>query len=333
MLKDYFRLLICATAISLGIFGSLILSPIDAAAESCAAESHVSNIYDITVGGTCGGSSGTSSSTGSQSGGDTSEHTNCFDLSGAEIPCWYDDMAWSAQQGAYCKQIPPPADVALTREGDKGTKQVGYYYRCGVPPNGTIEFFVWQDEPIYTPPDIDMDAWVRRTVATLHLHPPQVGLSAYVYPGYDQWGLSWWIGAPMWLWVDQSDDLQWGTHTVSATQDDLTVTATVTAVRATYDPGDGSQPVVCGTAGSPRPWNKHDLLKNHSPSGCEYTYLQTNTMGDRDSRFLVTSTVTWTVVWTATNGQAGTYTMDLPSPEPASIHVGEIYVVNGPPPR
>ena len=89
----------------------------------------------------------------------------------------------------------------------------------------------------------------------------------------------------------------------------------------------------CANPGTYRPWDKDDLLRDHSPSGCEHTYMKTNTLGDKTSRYLVTAAVTWRVTWSATNGQSGAFTTDIASTEPASIHVGEIRTVNVPPPK
>ncbi|MCL2483429.1 MAG: hypothetical protein FWF43_08485 [Propionibacteriaceae bacterium] len=193
----------------------------------------------------------------------------------------------------------------------------------------TTEAPYWSETGPVTParPGTDPVAVVRSSVASLGLHPPTVGVGAYVYPGYEDWGLSWWVGAPLWLWVDATDPLQWGTHTVTATQDGLTVTATVTASRVKFDPGDDAEPVTCATPGTPRPWNPNDPLSHHSPTGCEYTYLTTNQLGDKTSRFSVSATVTWTVNWTTTDGQAGTFTTDMSSAATPAIHIGELRVV------
>jgi hypothetical protein len=131
----------------------------------------------------------------------------------------------------------------------------------------------------------------------------------------------------MWLWVDATDPLQWGTHTVTATADGFTVTATVTADQATFEPGDGTSPVVCRSAGTPRPWDPYDPLDHHSPTGCEHTYLHTNVLGDITSRYTVTAAVTWKITWTTTDGQAGTLTTQVASTTEAAIHVGELHAV------
>ena len=137
----------------------------------------------------------------------------------------------------------------------------------------------------------------------------------------------------MWLWVDSSDDLAWGVHSLSASESGVTISARVTASKVTYDPGDGSPPVVCNSAGSSRPWNPNELMEKRSPSRCEHVYMKTNTLGDRNSRYTVSATVTWTVAWTSNDGQSGSFTLDVASAESLSIHVGEIRVVRVAPPK
>jgi len=128
----------------------------------------------------------------------------------------------------------------------------------------------------------------------------------------------------MWLWVDATDDLQWGTHTISATAGDMSVTATATATSVTFDGGDGSAPKTCHNPGSPRGWHPNDPMSKHSPSGCEHTYLHTNELGNVNSRYEVSAIVTWTVKWSATDEEAGSFTMDVASTTSPSIHVGEL---------
>jgi len=131
----------------------------------------------------------------------------------------------------------------------------------------------------------------------------------------------------MWLWIDSTDPLEYGTHTITASESGVSITATVTPSYVTYDPGDGSQPVICNNSGTVRPWNRNDLITNHSPSRCEHTYMTINTKGDPDSRFTVTTTVTWKVTWSATNGQNGTFTTNMTSTNTTTIHIGELRVV------
>jgi len=290
---------------------------------------------DISVSVSCESHEGGSSSVGLQVGdsSDSGQAPVCT-LMGKVIPCTEGEFWWSSGLDMYCMSMDAPADSTFWGDHrDEQGNPIGALYLCHyyhtVGPEGP--YVMWMGTPD-SQPSVDPAALVRTAVTSLGLHAPTVGIGAYVYPGYEDWGLSWWVGAPMWLWVNSADDLQWGTHTISAAQDGVSVTATVTSTKTVFDPGDGSRPVLCRVPGTPRPWSGDDLMRNHSPSGCEFTYLETNTMGDRNSRFTVSATTTWLVAWSASDGRSGTFTIDMPSTENPSIHVGEIYTVLVPPP-
>ena len=253
---------------------------------------------------------------------------------GTEVACWKGSYWWSPAFNFYCQVATPEMSSPWRYTHLDATGQpTGTLYQCLLPnsPSGASPQYVilWADDTPVTPevPGTDPETLVREALVSLGLHPPDVGVGAYVYPKYEDWGLSWWVGAPMWLWTNTDDDLQWGTHTLTNTDKGLTITATITATSLTVDPGNGDTPVVCNSAGTPRPWNPNDLLSHHSPSGCEYTYLHTNTLGDKTSRFTVTATVTWTVTWSSSDGQHGTFTTTTTSTDDPAIHIGELRTV------
>ncbi|MCL2482127.1 MAG: hypothetical protein FWF43_01670 [Propionibacteriaceae bacterium] len=240
-------------------------------------------------------------------------------------------MWWSSTYNTYCEVVAWSANSPLWKGhlNASGEPQ-GTMYRCEVSVAGVLkQAYVWADTGPSTPakPGVDPVTLVRSAVSSLDLHPPTVGVSAYTYPGYEDWGLSWWVGAPMWLWVDATDPLQWGTHTITASQDSLTVTATVTPSQVSFDPGDANGLVTCKTPGTPRPWDPNDPLSHHSPTGCEHTYLTTNTLGDTTSRYTVSATVSWSVAWSTNDGQSGSFTTTTSSTSNPAIHVGELRVV------
>jgi len=255
----------------------------------------------------------------------------CVRPDGMPTACWYGDYWWSPAFNLYCQVATIPQDSPIwNTHRDSAGNPTGTAYQCLVSVNGTLKnTLYWQTIQQSTPirPGTDPVTLVRSALASLDLHPPTVGVGAYIYPHYENWGLSWWVGAPMWLWVDATDDLQWGTHTLTATQDGTTVTATVTPTTATFDPGDGTTPITCPTPGTPRPWNPDDLLSHHSPTGCEHTYTTTNQLGSIDSRYTITATVTWTIDWTTTDHQHGTFTTTTTSTDHTTIHVGELRIV------
>ena len=233
----------------------------------------------------------------------------------------------------YCRVASDlPLDLSVWKEHrDAKGQPIGTLFSCVVGDFFTKFALVyrWSPDPPVTPPRAGSDpvVSVRSAIAALGLHPPAVGVGAYVYRGYTEWGLTWWVGAPMWLWIDRNDPLQWGTHTVTASVEGGSVTATVKAVKVEFDPGDGGGPVVCLTPGTSRPWDPNDLLEDHSPSNCEYRYPHTNKLGDKNSRFSVSASVTWDVRWSSSDGQYGVFSFTVDSVESPSVHVGELRVV------
>ncbi|MDR0283429.1 MAG: hypothetical protein LBI33_00840 [Propionibacteriaceae bacterium] len=232
----------------------------------------------------------------------------------------------------YCHVINRPAsDPNWERHRDAAGNPQGTLLGCfsGYVRSDGSEMVVWIPGSASSPGRAGTDpvTVARTAVASLQLHAPTVGVGAFVYDGYEEWSLSWWVGAPMWLWVDKSDPLQWGAHTISASDGGLTVTATVTAATVSFDPGDGSPPMVCRSAGTVRPWDPYDPLDHHSPSGCEHTYMHTNELGNINSRYVVSATVTWNVTWSSSDGQVGSFTTTVASTDQASIHVGQLRAV------
>ena len=256
-----------------------------------------------------------------------SSDSGCVDASGNPVDCYRGEAWWSPTYQAYCEVAVGAPGQALTAPMAVEPDPDAILYLC-------TSLTGWVTPVWETPstPGTSAETIVRSAVTTLGLHAPVVGVGAFVYPGYEPWGLSWWVGAPLWLWVDTSDDLQWGSHTISASLDGVSITADVTASTVTFTMGDDSDPVSCKGPGTPRYWDPNDLLSNHSPSGCEYTYTTTNTLGDKRSRFEVSSSVTWVVTWSASTGEQGSFTTVVESTSPASIHVGQIKVVAVPVP-
>ena len=315
------------------------VEPSTAQASGCATQVQSSRRYEdnsISLGVSCEATSSTSQSGNAAGNSVVPVSSGCYRADGTEVDCWYQGYWWSATYNMYCRTWDLADDNSWwdVHRDAQGRPQ-GKYYLCrtfGMEP--TTDAPIWEGDVTVTPPKSGTDptTLIQSSLDTLGLHAPTVGVGAYVYPGYEEWGLSWWVGAPMWLWVDTTDPLQWGTHTLSASAWDLSATADVTPTSVTFDLGDGSDPVVCDNPGTPRPWDPTEPLRDHSPSGCEYTYMTTNELGNVDSRFTVTATVTWTVTWSSTDGQQGQFTTDMVSTDSASIHVGELRVVRVPTP-
>jgi len=330
MLKNTIALLFFASLAML-----IVVTPPTSEADSCEVSTVANGVFGpIEIGISCSmTSSGSEESSEFYIG--SSAPTGCFKNDGTEVDCWFMGFWWSSTFDQYCHVGNYLDDNPLWDEHrDADGKPIGTLYECLVNLNDLSNFFIhWADDTPVTPvvPGTDPETLVRQAVVNLGLHPPEAGVSSYIYPGYEDWGLTWWVGAPMWLWTDDSDDLQWGTHQLTDSDGGLTVDATVTSTSITFDPGNGDTPVTCDTAGTPRPWNPDAPLAQHSPSGCDYTYMDTNTLGDKNSRFTVTASVTWTVTWSSSDGQYGTFTSTTQSSDNPAIHVGELRTVLVPP--
>jgi hypothetical protein len=258
----------------------------------------------------------------------------CFDSTGIEVSCSYGEYWWSPEFDRYCKATNfPPDHPAWNAYRDSAGNPTGSIYQCLITIGGVLkQTFMWSPwSPTPVIPVVDTETLVRTAVASLGVHPPTIGPGAYIDPGYESWGLSWWIGAPLWLWVDSHDPYQWGTHPLTTSLGGVTATATITAHHTTFDTGDGTPPITCTTPGTPRPWNPDDPLSRHSPSGCEHTYTTTSELGNPASGYTITATTTWVIDWSATNGQSGSFTTTLTNTSPP-IHIGELRVVRVPNP-
>ena len=125
---------------------------------------------------------------------------------------------------------------------------------------------------------------------TLPLPDPKL----YTSPPSDKAQL---VGVATWLWVDDP----WVTLEASATLGGVTATVRATPSMIEWDPGDGTGVFACDGPGAV--WdNDHPSRTSH----CTHTYLNRSTVAGPTATFALTATVTYTIVWTATNGQNGT---------------------------
>ena len=99
------------------------------------------------------------------------------------------------------------------------------------------------------------------------------------------------INIPTWYWIDN-----WTPLTSSATAAGVTATVTATPTDVTWNPGDGSKPIVCDGPGVAYNLNRKDAQQS---TDCSFTYTT------KAGKFTITATQRWTVTYTATNGQTG----------------------------
>lgn len=112
------------------------------------------------------------------------------------------------------------------------------------------------------------------------------------------------VGAPVWLWDAKSAET-WGPQTVTVTAGGLSVSATSQVTDLSWDLGDGSV-LNCPDGGTPYQAADGALA---SPD-CGHIYAASSA-DQPGGTYTVTGTSTWTLTWSASDGQAGTLTFHL----------------------
>ena len=135
---------------------------------------------------------------------------------------------WSSKHKLYCYVEDQPVDT-YAKQGhlDAQGKPTGFYIACEVLGGTKIWGGLWQADRLVTPvmPGSDPSVLVRTAIAELRLRAPVTQVGAFVYPEHRQYGPMWWVGSPMWFWVDADDDRQWGSHVLPAGGKDVGVEA------------------------------------------------------------------------------------------------------------
>ncbi|MCX4993348.1 ATP/GTP-binding protein [Streptomyces sp. NBC_00568] len=127
------------------------------------------------------------------------------------------------------------------------------------------------------------------------------------------------VGMPMWMWVHQSPT-SYGPNSASATLAGVTVTATAKVNHIDWAMGDGSM-VTCNGPGTAY---TASYSKQESPT-CGHTYTRTSAT-QRDGKYPVAATATWTVDWQVNGGgETGQFTETRQSQ--AQVPIGEVQVV------
>ncbi len=115
------------------------------------------------------------------------------------------------------------------------------------------------------------------------------------------------VGLWTWFWTDAGQWAHCGVRCTATARDGGNY-ATVTArpVSLTFDPGDGSDPVSCGSPGTP--WvNAYGNDKPSLHGGCGYRYSKVTGPG-YDHPVTSTQTITWELTWTGSSNTSGTLT-------------------------
>jgi hypothetical protein len=104
------------------------------------------------------------------------------------------------------------------------------------------------------------------------------------------------VGVRTWFWTSSP----WVSLVASASAGGVTATATATPVLLTVDPGDGSGVVRCDGPGEV--WVPG---RGSGESDCAHVYTNRSTVGDPAGVFVARVSITWSVAWTATDGDGG----------------------------
>ncbi|MGH9014018.1 MAG: hypothetical protein ACRDZ1_08810 [Acidimicrobiia bacterium] len=121
-----------------------------------------------------------------------------------------------------------------------------------------------------------------------------------------------------WLWVE----CPWQPLSASAEVPGLSATVTVTPGDVVWDLGDGEQ-VTCRGPGVA--WDPAVRGEDQS-TYCSYAYRRSSS-GEPNEAYTLTATLSWSVSWSASNGEGGT----LPAVSRSSsipIRVGEVQAIS-----
>lgn len=240
-----------------------------------------------------------------------------------EVPCSTGKDWWSNTDQCYWALEDPQLPVPAGRDSS-----VGAWYSCTTipctddrwcPPGGFIR---WLDTP---PPGI---AWYTPAQAaaalarTLSLRPISIGMAPEEkVHSDDPAGTApyrrTWVGIPVWLWVNNPSNEQWGSQSKSGTLGGVTISLTAHVTQLNWDSGDG-QLIVCseGTVFDPAAWANR--AAEDSPT-CGWRY-------QHNGQYTVTATTYWMVEWTG-GGESGQIAMPSTSTS-ATVRVGELQSVN-----
>jgi hypothetical protein len=224
-------------------------------------------------------------------------------------------MGWfSSADGCYYQQLQPqpPAGDPLWQGHQPGDGAI-YIRACALEAGGnSVTLWLAAPPPGYgggpTPGQL-----AQQALSKMMLSAPAIGIA----PKHGSMGL---VGLPVWLW-DIKSQTTWGPNSASASAGGLTVTATAKVSQIVWDMGDGSSKT-CQNAGTPYSAS----YGNSSSPTCGYTYQQSSA-GQPGGSYTVTATSTWTVTWSASNGQTGTLA-PLTRTSTTTVAIGQLQVLN-----
>lgn len=170
-----------------------------------------------------------------------------------------------------------------------------YHVGCRYTDDDSLAYL---DDFVYDPAEPAGRPRVDAIARQVYAEVPLVFPTPHTSPPVDEVQL---VGLPVWLWVE--DDV-WRTFDASASVAGVTVTVVAEPSTTVWDMGDGTQ-VTCSGPGTP--WTPASGSQGHpsKQSDCSHTY-QFVSDSEPGGRYSVSVTVTWTVSWRASTGEAGT---------------------------
>lgn len=213
-----------------------------------------------------------------------------------------------------CRYVNPGA---LVRPGDFGVEDPvagkPYVFTCRA--DGELVYFT---HLVYDPANPLGPALVAQRAAQIayaQLVLPEPAIATSPPAGGDQV-----VGVRTWLWLDN-----WGPQSASATLGGVTATVTATPTQVRFDPGDSTtgdpDTVVCTD-----PTTAYDPTRApaEQTTDCFWVYQRRSTTTDPAGTYPLTATVTYTITWTATNGQTGTLPTQATTTTTRPVRVIEI---------
>ena len=101
------------------------------------------------------------------------------------------------------------------------------------------------------------------------------------------------VGIDTWMWIDPA---AWQPLSTTVSIPGLSATVTATPVSATWDMGDGQEPVVCNGPGTPYDVDRPEAGQS---TDCSHLYQVRGA-------YTATVTILYEVSWSASNGEGGT---------------------------
>lgn len=144
-------------------------------------------------------------------------------------------------------------------------------------------------------------------VSEASLPAPRVGVAPPA-------GKAWIVNIAGWVWIED-----WLTRPYNGTLEGRTALVTATPIATTFDPGDGTPPIVCPGAGTP--WTS--TTDSNDPGQCSHRYQRSTNY----RKLPATVTVTYQMTWSANDGDSGNAGTRQSPPTPIDLQVDQIVSV------